>query len=154
MEDIPELTADQLLRVDRQIKRSVWTFAAIVGLKIVADMELRTAYVQGGQRVPPAYLIVYFLLLAALIVSYVYLAIRLTGAWTMLGRNAWPVVAWFIALPFAIAAVTLALRRLPFSFLGLLLVNGLYASPFVILVSVRRELERRLEESTSLRSLR
>ena len=153
MEDPPDLSADQLFDVDRRVRSALWRFAGILGLRIVADL-VRTASYPSARSVPPAFALIDLLILVALFVSYVFLAIRLTRASKTLGRNPGPVALWFIALPFLLVVVTfLARRGFHFAVLSVLLINLLYASPFVILLSIRRELERRISEATSLRSI-
>jgi bacteriorhodopsin len=157
-EELAGLSTSQLLEVESRVKLAFWQFAVVLGLKVVAGMVLWSAYDRATQHVESGYVIANLVLFVALIVSYVFLAVGLTRVSIRLGRNHRSVVAWFIALPVILIALSFVssfgFELAGFGgFLGFVFVNGLYASPAAIWLSLKRDLEHRLDEATSLRSL-
>ncbi len=143
-----ELTVDTLLSVQRSLNTVFWPFVVAFTVKVLADLAYVGAFRPRQPAAARPYFVADLAASALLLAAFVTLGLGLVRASRMLGRSARLVVGWFLALPVVILAIpALGGAELGgFGFMIFVFANALLASPAAIWLSLRREIEDRLEE--------
>src|SRR5215471_2081557 len=146
--------SDELLKIAGRVKRAFGQFVIVWSLKIIAGLAFLSAYTPADPRSAWPYAIAGLVLIPCLIASYAFMAIRLTSASRQLGQSAGGILGWFVALPVILVLLSLSGPGPELGgfggAVGFWLSSALLASPIAIWLSIKRELDRRIERSLSL----